>query len=330
MKKLRLIIFMLIFMFSLLSLKSSALDTCTGTSMCNGGFTLNCDSVSDGYCPENYGDWNSCALNAYGGKCSTICDPDCSSGCGGGSPGSETVEVTCDPAVVDPGSQVSVEVKASGADVIDDYLNISQGKVIANPTWPKYPCKTNPCKLSFNDKAPSTGGTIFYYTATTYKLWTNNGYSVTHSCLTKPLCNVNINPTRTEGSKKFISGIATVTLNVDSTSGVQKAELYFYKWNKNLKAFSPMTPPEQGCSIAQCSFVNCNKLIIPGNTYNWDTTKCENGDYSLTMTGIDNNNNSCTDTDQATIEGSVICVDQCSVFSSKIINTIIVKIKSWI
>ena len=91
-----------------------------------------------------------------------------------------------------------------------------------------------------------------------------------------------------------------------------------------------MTPPEQGCSISQCNFADCNKLVVFGNTYNWDTTKCENGDYSLTMTGVDNNNNSCTDSDQATIEGSVICVDQCSLFTSKILNTIIVKIKSWI
>lgn len=316
--------------FSLFSLRSFALDTCTGASMCGGSYSLNCNSVSDGYCPSNYGDWNSCGYNAFGGLCTTTCDPDCTN-CE--LTPTETVNIGCNPQVSDPGSKVTVTATASGTDAVGDQLKAYKGQLATGTPWNSITCTTNPCTLSSQDTAPSQGGAIFYYTATTNKLWNYNGFSVTTSCLTKPLCDININPTRTQGSKKFISGIATVTLSVSSNAGVQRKELYFYKWNKNLKVFSPMTPPEQGCSIQQCNFVDCNKLSFgPGSTstYTWDTTKCENGDYSLTMNGIDNNNNSCTDSDQATIEGSTICVDECSIFSSKTLNTILVKIKSWI
>ena len=324
MKKLILVILVII-IFVLSSFKSYAVgtDTCTGASLCSGTYNIDCNLVADGFCPTYYGDWGSCKFDAYGSICHP-CDPDCGIVC------STTLSLDCSPVLVEPSGTVTVTSTATTN--VGDELRIYQGQLPSGTPWRTRTCTQTNCQIQDTDGAPSQGGETFYYTATTRDILANEGRYVTTGCITKPLCSININPTVVIDGKKIVRGQVNVDLNVDSTIGVKSKELYFYKWNNRLSQFSKMTPPEQGCSIKGCTFTDCNKLTLSptANTYVWDTTKCENADYRLTLTGADHNNNQCTASDDATIDSSTICVDQCSIFSSKIINTIIVKIRSWI
>lgn len=79
--------------------------TCSGARFC-GIDDLACKPyVSDGVCPENYGDWDSCFSNNWEKKC-TPCDPDCGD-CG------NNVELTYDN-IAYPGGALSISAKAYG------------------------------------------------------------------------------------------------------------------------------------------------------------------------------------------------------------------------
>ena len=75
--KMKKLILLFIFLFSLIYLnEANSQEICVGASMCSGLYDLNCKIDSDGFCPEDYGDWSECQLMDTGGKCYP-CDPDC-------------------------------------------------------------------------------------------------------------------------------------------------------------------------------------------------------------------------------------------------------------
>ncbi len=323
MKKLIIIIaFVLTFILLSFNVKAIPINYCTGAALCSASYNLDCKSVADGFCPEIYGDWSGCVNNNYGGKCRP-CDPDC-----GVCDIVTSLSIECSP-VTDPGGQVTVI--ASAQTTAGDELRIYKGTLPTGTPWKTKFCTTNRCETTEKDTAPNQGGATFYYTTTTRNLLAQGRYTTSNSCSTRPLCDVNI-----PGNE--INGQVDVQINVQSEKGVKQAELYFYKWNTDLNEFSKMTPPDQGCSIRACTSQDCNKLTIAGNqqtelkyTYTWDTTKCENERHRITLTGTNGNINTCTDTDEATVANLISASpERAGIFTSEILNTIIVKIRSWL
>ena len=82
------------------------LRDCNGARFC-GDQDLECSYVEDGKCPEDFGDWNSCGLNNYGGSC-TPCDLDCNPDCG-------PIDINV-PNAKFSGDTISIDVNAYGID----------------------------------------------------------------------------------------------------------------------------------------------------------------------------------------------------------------------
>jgi len=143
-----------------------SLDECHEVGFCDGTYNLTCDFLqSDDYCPEEYGNWDSCKQNSYNRKCFP-CDLDC------GPCGNVTINVPSNPA---PGEEIDVEVTIYSVDENSYpffvYLFYNSPGNYANPPYvaicqeshPTCTCTDNICTVSsFIDKPTSNMGGDFY------------------------------------------------------------------------------------------------------------------------------------------------------------------------
>ncbi|MEK6835009.1 MAG: hypothetical protein AABX61_01975 [Nanoarchaeota archaeon] len=303
---------------------------CTGAQVCS-SYNIDCKSVLDGFCPEKYGNWSSCDPQTFG-KC-IPCDPDCGIGiCG-------KVELIA-PLKANPGEMIKLIVTAKLSET-PDTINLLKGIDLAGlDIGLNSQCNTGEtsCAREFTYQLPNTGGDYICFTATT------NGLKPSGVKATK--C-VAINP---EVQVQLLTlssyGIIPVNVNVKSIANVTKSELYIFKKDPKTNQFRPVKVDDIN-SNDYCSFTcissygsTCNLLetkTYPGTSpvvdsiFNWDSTKCDNKEFRLEGYGYDTRNNYNNDTKTITLNNpNPACVDECYIFNSQVLNTIYIKIKSWI
>lgn len=298
---------------------------CTGAQVCS-NYDINCNSVLDGFCPEKYGDWSSCDPQTFR-KC-IPCDPDCGT-CG-------DIELVT-PLKANSGEEIKIIVTAK-LGTTPDTIRLLRGKDLAGLDVDNSLCNIGEtsCAREFTYQLPSNiGGDYICFTATTSLL---KPYKFATNC-------VAINP---DVQVKLLTlssyGIIPVNVNVKSLVGVTKSELYMLKKDPKTNQFLPVKVDDIN-SNDYCSFKctssygsTCNLLgtktgsgVDVNFIFNWDSTKCDNKEFRLDGYGYDTPGNSNSDSKTITLNNpNPACVDECYIFNSQVLNTIYLKIKSWI
>lgn len=191
---------------------------------------------------------------------------------------------------------------------------------------------------TFIDTAPNVGGYGYSYTATAY-----SGLQSVKNGITNPI--VDIKSLQSENVQNTIN----IETRVQSLEGVNKYQLYAHKYDEKIKRYRPIHVNKnlngKYCSF-RCEGVDCNLLEEkPGSgndytfTFSFDTTKCDNKKFMVNATGYDNYPNSHNnppynynkDNLNFTINNpNPPCIDQCFPFNTQVLNTVYLKIKSWI
>jgi hypothetical protein len=183
------------------------------------------------------------------------------------------------------------------------------------------------------DTAQNIGGSPYYYAATAYP-----GLLKVKSGITNPI--VDILPQLGTVKDNII-----ISTRVQSLQRVKKYQLFLYKYDSRSKGYRPVAANPLGkyCSF-KCEGINCNLLeeqIVPskdcsGGTdctfkFGFDTTKCDNKKFVITAYGTDfldhyNNDTLIINTNNP----NPPCIDECYLFNSQLLNTVYLKIKSWV
>jgi len=334
MKKIILII--LVFLFTLSYLNADAADglICVGSEMCS-SYDLDCSSFGDGYCPENYGNWDECSQQTYYnpttnlGKCYP-CDPDCSF-CG-------SIEVLAPPYVNPPCKDIGVTVTARLTKT-PDTIKLKEGSSLSGSDIDNFLCKSGEqiCRHTFiyNPKSCQPGGEL-YVTATT----TNAQPPIfsTQKIEINPLVDLTVS-----GDKNKIP----LEVNVKSEKGVSLSQIYLYKMDAKTNKFRPVKVNAVSSSDF-CSFrcdktedPNCNLLFSQDASiletdehifkFEWDSIKCDNKEFMISAYGYDLAGKSNIDSETLTLNNeSPPCIDECYLFNSPLLNTVYLRVRSWI
>ena len=346
-------LFLLIFVIlvSLFYIKNIDADVCIGSQICS-NYNVSCNSVGDGFCPENYGNWNACELQSYG-KCYP-CDPDCGTcGGGGGCPTcnpNETIQMLTQ-SEADPCSNIDILVTAE-LSTTPDTLEILDGVDLTSPVLYTDTCNTISCSRTFSNHSVScVGGDDECLSATSTDLKTR-GIKVTKCIEINPEVTASLIGYPTTGTI-VVSGNIQINTSVKSLQGVKRGSVYIYKKDPLTNEFRPVKFNTNSNNGDYCSFrcdpltqPNCNLLgiqeifTLPQNydfISNFDTTKCDNKEFKIEVFGYDGRENFNRDDigDESefvfTIDNpNPPCIDECIIFNSKLLNTVYFKIKSWI
>ena len=349
MKKIILIILVFLFTLSYLNVDAADKVICVGSEMCS-SYDLDCNRFGDGYCPENYGNWDECSQQTYYdsttdlGKCYP-CDPDCGF-CG-------AIEILAPPYVNPPCKDIGVTVTARLTKT-PDTIRLKEGKDLAGPEIVpegNFQCKSGEqtCQHTFiyNPKSCQPGGEL-YVTATTTNLQPSTFQTQKIEInplvdLEIPVDNVNV---RLVNSKLEAKNIIQLNVDVRSERGVAQAKAYLYKKDLKTNKFRPVNANARGsdfCSF-RCDTVkdpNCNLLfsqdasILETNEhifkFGWDGTRCDNKEFLVTAYGYDLAGKSNTDSETLTLNNeNPPCIDECYLFNSPLLNTVYLKVRSWI
>lgn len=324
------ILFVIMFnLIYLINVNAAEKDICTGAMICS-DYDIDCNMTKDSFCPENYGDWSKCEEQNYGGKCFP-CDPDC------GTCGNITLLTK---SKANPCEKIPITITAE-LRKIPDMIKLMKGPNINSPVIGTSLCSDtteNPCTRKFDYTVSCIGGDDEVLTATTTNLQ-QSGIKVTKSIEINPNVSISIIPDRDPAS-----GVVKIKVNVKSTKGVTKSEVYLYKKDIKSNKFRPVTADINNpnyCSF-RCVGEKCNLFgtqiteiyPLPENadfTFTWDTRKCDNKEFKLEAVGYDNRNNlNNANLTVKTDNENAPCVDQCYPFNSELLNTVYIKIKSWV
>ena len=340
------IFIILVFLFSLIYAGNLKVEgaICVGSEICS-NYNVNCNSVSDDFCPENYGNWGACEWQTYG-KC-TPCDPDCGI-CGDPNTGA-TIEMISE-GKANPCELIDFIVRAN-LNSVPDTMRIFEGTSITGPELYSYVCNQADCTNTiFNHTVSCTGGDDECLTATTDNLITS-GIKITKCIEINPQVTASV--VGVSGANPSLSGLIQLNANVKSLQGVTSAKVYGYKKDPRTNTFKPVNFNTNPNNADYCSFrcdpvtqPNCNLLgeqqifTLPSEqnfVFNFDTTKCDNKEFKFEMIGYDGRDNFNKDEigDQSEFTLTInnpnpVCIDECILFNSKLLNTVYFKIKSWI
>ena len=345
-----------------------SLDECHEVGFCYGTYNLTCDHgvTTDGYCPENYGNWDPCKENSYASKCFP-CDPDC------GLCGEIMVSV---PSNAEPGSNIFIDAtiytSQSGFGVA---LYDSNPNPIAAVICPgsSCACEDDICTAELPNTpigvpTSDTGGVMYLYGVGTsifpYTAW---GYGVT-----KPNINIAIGSLQettykiitnaysefepgstssfqgyTFGSGRSGSVILDIT-GADSYQGVNKIsklELRLFKEGSEGNYFpADVTTCKINCNGEDCNLIatwlprDFGGFIGPYGAndalfdYYWDSAICDNKDFKITATAYDayTLDGNSADTFFTLNNQNAPCIDNCPKVSSNLLNLVVSKIKVWL
>ena len=324
---------------------------CSGVNVCSGinpgNYTINCNPGLDSFCPENYSRsyWQSseCPTLNYG-KCSP-CDPDCNK---------------C--AIL----ELYVQPNAEACDNIQNLIIVRNPASNYNlKAWRSYNLSNNAnllgdnkrcnkgqtCYIYFNDslreyergqsnRVECFGGDQYCYVANTHP---PTG-QILGCGRTRPGLNLSIYP-----SGGVVSGIVRINASGRSRLGVTVLNVKVTKWNSKFNAFRlvnvrvPTTHPDYCSFRLNCDQADPNKCgyfidetfttnppITVNRTANWDTTRCENSNYTIYGYVSDPSNSATKQVNLLTNNPNAPCTDECPIFTSKTLNTVLTKIKTWL
>ncbi len=300
MKIIKIVILLVIFLF--------VINISNAQTYCNkavvGTYDITCNfevsmGVSDGFCPENYGDWSSCTQNAFGQKCKPP-DKDC--------PNSGNLDYTIPD--VKSGTNLMLDGKALGivnpGIGILDLIDASTQTVGSTPNCPSPTCTvTN--NIITPIIAPAGGGIAYYYTVKFGDGRFTGGVMDTRSVIgsgaTFPRVNIlnfkkivgqnEIGPDFTE-SEPLKDNIG-FPIDTASAIGVNKIELFIYRENapNNYEKIAPAGPnacvpdPNANNKIGEITFTPeiISPSGIPDNiqdyTFTWDSKVCDNKKFKI-------------------------------------------------
>jgi len=331
------------------NLYCNAVNVCPGITP--GNYEIRCRSVSDSFCPENYskGYWldpRNCPQLPYG-RCAP-CDPDCGP-CGFIE---HYVQPTAEPCgiienvvvVNNPDRDYEIKAFRSFPNRLtgeNDLLGGSTRCLKGQSCTFQYTDSLSEYEIEYNGVAECFGGDIYSYLVRTAP----PSSDVLAFGYTKPNLILNVNPSG------IVSG--TVTINEIATSrlGINKLNAYATKWNPKFNEFRRVCVAP-GCSTNDfCSFrLNCGQadpskcsyfIDFPENppsplpqsverTAVWDTTKCENANFKIYSYTEDPRNSNTREIELTTNNPDAPCTDECPIFTSKTLNAVIAKIKTWL
>ena len=354
------LIIIIVFLFTI-SYAFAQLDDefCTGVNVCAnitpGNYNLNCNSISDSFCPENYGmnEWNStCPIVNYG-RCAP-CDPDCPGGCSNKTIYVQHLASPCaninNLVTVDADVRTSIHIYRGEADY--------NGEIVTPiPTCGRGGLEH--CEVPFSDSlsdyeiyengvAECFGGDRYCYSVCTIP---SSGICEFSCGRTRPGLDLSIQP-----SGGVVSGDVVVSVNARSRITLSEYSLGLTKYDPTLgvERFRPVNvkvPREHPdyCSFSlTCNYVNdpsecsyfakevytpCARGTCPNNVQysdNWYTSDCSNANYTITAFADDSNSQVTKQINLLTNNADAKCKDDCPIFTSKTLNTLLARIKTWI
>ncbi len=367
MKKLYLLIIVILLSLFFINKVNAAAPPqyCTGVNVCPGSaadtdkynFYVACNSIQDGFCPENYTktSWSTCPVVNVG-KCYP-CDPDCSL--------CPALSLVITDAVDFNGivnaiaskpytHQVNVKVNRAGAPSFGVDSPCGPGDIASNGgiCTVIYSDAANP-----NITAPTgEGGNTYCYEATTVG---NEGGDYIMRCGTvRPQVTLSVNTVSMSNNGGINIGNNN-NINIESTIhskvGITGAVIGIYKYSEQYNQFFPINlvttspdycsfrcPPNNVCtSFASYTdpggtAIDPTDLPIPSVLTGLDGTRCENTKYTINVTAYDNYYQGISGKEanfgvNLVIDNdNPVCTDQCPIFTSKTLQTVLAKIKTWI
>ena len=351
------LIIIAVFLFSLSYAFAVDNEFCTGVNVCAninpGNYGLDCSPVPDSFCPETYGinEWLNCPVVNYG-KCAP-CDPDCPAGC------SEDA-IFVQP-LADPCTNVNNLVAVDAANPINIHIfrgEANYNNVIVTPLPRCGTVGKEHCEFPFSDSlsdyevyeggvAECFGGDRYCYSVCTTPT-PGIGVDCPFSCgRTRPGLNLSIQP-----SGGVVSGDAVISINARSRITLSEYSLRLTKWNTEFDEFRlvnvkvPREHPDYCSFKLTCNYINdpseCSYFIKEvysprgtgpenvQNSINWYTSDCSNSNYTIIAFADDSNSQSTKQVNLLTNNLDSKCKDDCPIFTSKTLNTLLARIKIWV
>ena len=355
----------IVFLFSFIFINNvNADEYCSGVNVCPNAvidldkynFGMNCNiTKSDGYCPENYSKslWTAGCPIINVGWCYP-CDVDCSK-----CPRLSLIvtrRINVNGNITAIGFQehkksLNIKVdRAEGAFGVDTNCGSSPTPVIceavfndtcSNPSNPPSECNPN---------AP-TPGKIYCFIARS--IGAEGGDLVTMCGAVRPLIRAYVNSAQAnEGSifNMFDKEDILINESIQSIVGVTRGRINVYKWSNKFSTFLPINLDQASpdyCSF-RCPSNVCSSLVTVDTTspYPINTPppviqgimkgkRCENKEYFVNATGYDTNYQLAGDEANLgfkliILNTNPVCTDECSIFTSKTLETVVAKIKTWL
>ena len=325
---------------------------CHGVMVCpntqDGDYEIICKSALDGFCPENYAisSWNNCPATVTS-KC-VPCDPDCGL--------CNNVNLYVQP-VADPCAEITNTIIAYANDNIEIFAFRGDGsKGYSDSIFGPGKCKRgDSCEYSFQDslleyqiymeeEPQCFGGESYYYSVCSVP--PGIGVDCVSSYgMTRPYLEI-ISPI----NDTTVTGRIDVNVNARTRRGIVKFNSYLTKWDAKFNKFRPvninvpMGHPDY-CSFrltcgasdpVECSyFFNYDYGASEGpeqqnGLRGWDTAGCENTNFFITSYVQDSYLDKKLEFKILTNNPNAPCTDSCPIFTSKTLNTLLAKIKTWI
>jgi len=327
MKK-RLVIVLLVFFVILMCFKAeSAAPICHSAEFAEKGTEdnkiLSCSLVSDGLCPEDYGDWSSCEINQNtGGNCD-IPDIDCRQAI-------PEVMFVDFPGSAVPGEDLTIKVQGNKG-VFPNHIVLVRDygggvwRIVGNRE-----CNAAGCVVSFNDpsnaelKAPATGG-VKYEFMTFYSY--QPSYVIRSVGFTTPVVNI-INPA--DGCE------IKDTQNID-VSASSKLKISRIEYSAEVDNGDGYLPVDVNADCGTCNVEGCNVF----STHNinpvseeavsragFESTNCGNDNVRINATAYDMSGNNGNDMVVCKINNAVEGCPGCT-FASKLLGIEVARVTVW-
>ncbi len=309
---------------------------CEGARFC-GTEELACSYITDGICPEDFGDWESCTTNNYGKKCG-ICDPDCGN-CG--------QRIALDVPDSNSNSQITINVNAYGYPIEEpiDYYRfrfylVRNGYSYYLTLRNVNSCPNGICSASMVTTSSQQNCKTYTYKTTFYSIESEEGISrstnistVFDSGKTTPFVNI---------SQDENTFNVEATCNGDERVDVERVEIYLEK-RRDDGTYAKINPQGQ-----ECNTENCNRLSTinqrQGNyfVFNLNDNAFENGEYRLIANAISERSveelgfeefyyfSENQDDYEFTIDNGLEGATGGTYQGSKVLNIVLAKIKTWI
>jgi hypothetical protein len=229
-------------------------SSCSTSKLCE-NYQLVCNYVSDNICPEDYGDWSSCAVNNYGDHCD-ICDPDCSN-CG------QDLSISFPRNILYPGGQITIETKAYGYPNGHFALYNYEGNVrhvIDNSA--NVECQNSICTHNFIVNVQGEPCSLYKYG---FYFWVGNDYieSIEDAGMISPYLTID-----SPEENSVLNGNNEIDTTIECDGGEIEAVVY-YLYDGEIEDMLKLIHRPEG--FYDYSYFD----------YDWDTTETANGDYRL-------------------------------------------------
>jgi len=360
MKKIYLML--IIFAFFIVINNVNAAEFCSGVNVCPSPTTdpdkynyfVDCNGVSDGFCPENYSKniWvdNVICPTVNVGKCYP-CDPDC-----GTCPG---VELIVTPAA-ERCTPINIQVKV---DTDNGNIHVECDDPFCAHGFDEVQCKkaenhinndlNEPCVAYYQDvynpdkakgnKGLCSPGFSYCYSARMQSGDLQGQYAMMCGYV-KPRVTLTLTPdlapTYVYDQQTYSQIIVSAT--GESSAGIRDLKIEVSKWSSKEGSVG-FYPINMRAGEDYCSFRCLNNICPPLDTItfspkvtpatlsnaNFQISNCGNGNYRI-QAEADDDQSIGNATRDITITNSNECTDECPIFTSKTLNTVVAKVKTWI